>query len=116
MLLNVFLTAAHDLSPRLQRQSPMYRKQWTEASFEISFGRLRHPKDGISTIHFSPNVRGGDPEFAPQHNKIIDQIDALVDRRRPLPANRLDNDFYCFFGQLLRLQSRRKAVVIRIPR
>src|ERR1700737_512925 len=32
---------------------------------------------------------------------MVDQVDALIDDRRPLPANRFDDDFRRFFSQLL---------------
>jgi hypothetical protein len=62
---------------------------------------LRHPEQRPAAIHFGPDLWGCDPEFAPQHNEIVDQVDALMDDRRPPPANRFDDDFRRFFSQLL---------------
>src|SRR5438270_4274295 len=61
-----------------------------------------HPEECLPAIHFGPDLGGGDPEFAPQHDQIVQEVDALGDYRRALPANRFDHDFGRFFGQLLR--------------
>src|SRR5438105_2500819 len=63
---------------------------------------LRHPKQRLAAIHFGPYLWGGDSEFAPQHNEIVEEVDALVDHRRPFPADRFDDDFCRFLGELLR--------------
>src|ERR1700760_3496100 len=46
---------------------------------------LGDPEQRLAAIHLGPDIRGGDPEFTPQHEEIIDQIDALVDYRRAFP-------------------------------
>jgi hypothetical protein len=63
--------------------------------------QIGHPKQSLAAIHFGPDLWGCDPEFAPQHNEIVEEVDALMDDRRPLPANGVDDDFRRFFSQLL---------------
>jgi len=59
---------------------------------------LRHPKQRLAAIHFGPDLGGGDPEFAPQHDKIVEEVDALMDNSRPVPTYGFDDDFRRFLG------------------